>query len=62
MLSVEEDRNMWKKQFEGCNKKQGQEKERLRREYKERSDRLALTTAVDKAIPARNNPRGQSPM
>ena len=62
LLSIEEDRNMWKKQYEGCNKKQGQEIERLRREYKERSERLALTTAVDKAIPARNVPRGQTPM
>ena len=62
MLGVEEDREMWKKQFEGCNKKQGQEIERLRQENKERSERLALTTAVEKAILARNVPRGQSPM
>ena len=62
MLSVEEDRDMWKRLFEGCNKKQSEEIERLRREYKERSERLALTTAVERAIPARNVPRGQSPM
>ena len=62
MLSMEEDRDMWEKQFEDCNKKQGEEKERLRREYKERSERLALTTAVEKAIPTRNTPRGQSPI
>ena len=62
MLSMEEDRDIWKKLFEGCNKKQGEEIERLRREYKERSERLALTTAVEKAIPTRNTPRGQSPM
>ena len=36
--------------------------ERLRPEYKERSERLALTTAVEKVIPKRNIPRGQSPM
>ena len=62
MLSMEEDRNMWKKLFEDCNKKQGEEIERLRREYKERSERLALTTAVEKAIPTRITPRGQSQM
>ena len=48
--------------FEDCNKKQSEEIERLRREYKERSERLALATAVEKAIPTRNTPRGQSPM
>ena len=42
--------------------KQGEEIERLRRKYKERSERLALTTAVERAIPAGNIPRGQSPM
>ena len=62
MLSIEEDRDMWKRLFEDCNKKQGEEIERLRREYKEQSERLALTTAVEKVTPARNVPRGQSPM
>ena len=62
MLSTEEDRDMWKRLFEDCNKKQGEEIERLRREYKERSGRLALTTAVEKVIPTRNVPRGQSSM
>ena len=62
ILRIEEDRDMWKKLFEDCNKKQGQEIKRLRRKYKERSERLALTTAVEKAIPARNVPRGQSLM
>ena len=62
MLSVEEDKQMWKRQFEDCNKKQSEEIERLRRDYKERSERLVLTTAVEKAIPARNIPRGKSPM
>ena len=62
MLSTEEDRDMWKRLFEDCNKKQGKEIERLRREYKERSERLALTTAVEKVIPTRIIPRGQSPM
>ena len=62
MLQMEEDRDMWKKLFEDCNKKQGQEIERLRQDYKERSEQMALTTAVEKVIPARNVPRGQSPM
>ena len=62
MLSAEEDRYMWKKLFEEYKKKQGREIERLRREYKERSERLALTTAVEKVIPARSVPRGRSPM
>ena len=56
------DRDMWKRLFEDCNKKQGEESERLRRDYKERSERSALTTAVEKVIPARSIPRGQSPM
>ena len=59
MLSTEEDKDMWKRLFEDCNKKQGEEIERLRRDYKER---MALTTAVEKGIPARSVPRGQSPM
>ena len=62
MLSTEEDRDMSKILFKGCNKKQGEEIERLRREYKERSERLALTTAVERVIPTRNIPREQSPM
>ena len=62
MLSIEEDRDMWKKLFEDFNKKQGEEIERLRREYKQRSEHLSLTTAVEKAIHTRNIPRGQSPM
>ena len=59
MLSTEEDRDMWKRLFEDCGKKQSEEIERLRREYEER---MALTTAVEKVIPARSDPRGQSPM
>ena len=62
MLITEDDRDMWKKLFEDCNKKQGEEIERLRRDYKERSEWVALTTAVEKVIPARSIPRGQSPM
>ena len=62
MLSTEENRDILKKLFEDCNKKQGQEIERLRQDYKERSERMALTTAVEKVIPARSIPRGQSPM
>ena len=62
MLQMEEDRDMWRKLFEDCNKKQGQEIERLRQNYKERSEQMVLTTAVETVIPARNIPRGQSPM
>ena len=62
MLAMEEDRDVWRKLFEDCNKKQGQEIERLRQEYKERLKQAALTTAVEKVIPARDIPRGQSPM
>ena len=46
LLTTEDDRDMWKRLFEGCNKKQGEEIECLRRDYKERSERVALTTAV----------------
>ena len=35
MLTIEEDRDMRRKLFEDCNKKQGEEIERLRREYKQ---------------------------
>ena len=62
MLQMEEDRDMWRKLFEDCNKKQGQEIERLRQDYNEQSEQMALTTAVEKVISARNIPRGQSPM
>ena len=62
MLSTEEDKDMRKRLFQDCNKKQGEEIERLMRDYKERSERVALTTAVEKVIPARSIPRGQSPM
>ena len=62
MLKMEDDRDMWRRLFEDCNKKQGQEIERLRQDYKEQSEQMALTTAVEKVIPAGNIPRGQSPM
>ena len=62
VLKMEEDRDMWRQLFEDCNKKQGQEIERLRQDYREQSEQMALTTAVEKKIPARNIPRGQSPM
>ena len=62
MLIAEDDRYMWKRLFEDCNKKQGEEIERLRQDYKEQSECRALTTAVEKVIPARSIPRGQSPM
>ena len=55
MLITVDDRDMWKKLFVDCNKKQ-------RRDYKERSERLAFTRVVEKVILARGIPRGQSPM
>ena len=61
-LITEDDRDMWKRLFEDCNRKQDEEIERLRWDYKERSERVALTTAVEKVIPARSIPRGQSRM
>ena len=62
LLITEEVRDIWKRLFEDCNKKKGQEIERLRQDYKERSERMALTTAVEKVIPEGSIPRGQSPM
>ena len=62
MLIAEDDRDMWKNLFKDCNKKQGQEIDCLRQDYKERLERMALTTAVEEVIPARSIPRGQSPM
>ena len=62
IFSTKKDRDTWEKLFEDCNKKQGEEIERLRREYKQRSERLALTTSVEKVIPTSKIPRGQSPM
>ena len=56
MLITEEDRDMWKRLFKDCSRKQSEEIERLRRDYKER---LALTTAAEKVIPPRSVPRGQ---
>ena len=58
MLSTEEDRDIWKRLFEDCNKKQGEEIERLRREYK----KAIGAAAVERVIPTRNIPSGQSPM
>ena len=62
MLQMEEDRDMWRKLFEDCNKKQGQEIERLWQDYKNQSEQMALTTAVEKVTPTKDIPRGQSPM
>ena len=50
MLITEDDRDMWKKLFEDCNKKQDEEIERLIQDYKERSEWVALTTAVEKVF------------
>ena len=62
LLSVEDDIGTWKRLFEDCIKMHGEEIEHLRREYKELSEQLALTTAVERTIPARDVLRGQSPM
>ena len=52
LLQTEEDRDMWRRLFEDCNKKHGEEIERLRQENKERSERLGLATAVERSLPA----------
>ena len=38
LIRTEEDRDMWRRLSDDCNKKQGDEIELLRQEYKERSD------------------------
>ena len=53
---------MWRRLFEDCNKKQGEVIERLRQEYKERSEGLGLAPARQRLLPAGSVPRGQSPM
>ena len=40
LLRTEEDRNMWRRVFEDCKKKHGEELERMRQEYNEQSERL----------------------
>ena len=52
---------MWRRLFEDCNKKQGEELERLRQEYDERSKRLGLTTR-ERSLPAGSVPRRPSPV
>ena len=56
LLRTEGDRDMWRRLFEDCKKKQGEEIERLKQDYREQSERLALTTAVERTIPARTIP------
>ena len=46
----------------GLQQMQGQELERLRQDYNQRSEQMAIEAAVEKATPARRDPRGQSPM
>ena len=60
MAKTEEDREMWRL-FEDCNEKQGDEVERMRHEYKERSKRLGKAK-TELPLPAGNIPRGRSPM
>ena len=58
MLAMEEDRDMWGKLFEDCNKKQGQEIERLRQEYKERLELLTpreMSQTTETRLPAETN-------
>ena len=42
LLRFEEERDTWKRLFEDCNKKQADEIERLKQEYKERSERQVI--------------------
>ena len=61
LLRTEEDRDMWRRLFEDCNKKHGEEIERVRQENKERTDRLRLAS-LERSLPAGSVPRGQSPV
>ena len=62
LLRTEKDRDMWRSLFEDCNKKQGEEIERLMQEYKERPEGIRLATTKERSLPAGNFPRRQSPM
>ena len=42
LARTEGDRDMWRSLFEECNKKQREEIERMRQEYKEQSERLGI--------------------
>ena len=59
MLRTEENRDIWRRLFEDCNKKQGEEIERLRQESKDQSKRLGLTT-MELSLSAGSVPCGQS--
>ena len=61
LTRTEEDRDMWRKQFEDWNKKQGEEIECLKQEYKERSERLRIAK-TERPLQAGSISRGQSPM
>ena len=55
------DKDMWKRLFEDCIKKQGEETERLRQEYKEQSEPLEIAK-TEQPLPAGSVPRRKSPM
>ena len=57
----QEGRDMRRRLFEDCNKKQGEKIEGLSQEYKERSEQLGIAKA-EQLLPAVNLPLGQSPM
>ena len=61
MLGIEEDRNMWMRLFEDCDKEQGEEIEGLRQEKIEQTQRLGLAT-IEQSIHERNVPRWQFPI
>ena len=44
LLRTEEDRDMWMRLFKDCKNTQGEEIKRLRQDYKERWERVTLTT------------------
>ena len=62
LLRTEEDKYMWRRLFEDCNKKQGEEIEPLRHKYTERPEQLGLATAIERSLPEGNFLRGQSPI
>ena len=59
--TTEEDRNMLRRLFEDCNKKQRQKIERFKQEYKEHFEKLGIAKPK-RLVPTRSVPHGQTPM
>ena len=61
LARTEENRDIWRILFEDRNKKQKEEMERLRQEYKERSEQLGIAK-TERLSPAGSVTCGQYPM